>query len=47
MLLSVNSDIFRLQCPFIDTHEVDNICEFIGSQRAYESALPAARVFGG
>ncbi len=38
MLLSVNSDIFRLQCPFIDTHEVDNICEFIGSQRAYESA---------
>ena len=38
MLLSVNSDIFRLQCPFLDTHEVDNICEFIGSQRAYESA---------
>ena len=38
MLLSVNSDIFRLQCPFIDTHEVDNICEFIGSQRGYESA---------
>ena len=38
MLLSVNSDIFRLQCPFIDTHEVDNICEFIGSQRAFESA---------
>ena len=37
-LLSVNSDIFRLQCPFIDTHEVDNICEFIGSQRGYESA---------
>jgi S-DNA-T family DNA segregation ATPase FtsK/SpoIIIE len=38
MLLSVNSDIFRLQCPYIDTHEVDNICEFIGSQRGYESA---------
>ncbi len=38
MLLSVNSDIFRIQCPYIDTHEVDNICEFIGSQRAYESA---------
>ncbi|MGB3780704.1 MAG: DNA translocase FtsK [Tunicatimonas sp.] len=38
MLLSVNSDVFRLQSPFIDTHEVDNICEFIGSQRAYESA---------
>ena len=37
-LLSVNSDIFRLQCPYIDTHEVDSICEFIGSQRGYESA---------
>ena len=37
-LLSVNSDIFRLQCPFLDTHEVDNICEFIGSQRGYGSA---------
>ncbi len=37
-LLSVNSDVIRLQCPFIDTHEVDSICEFIGSQRGYESA---------
>ena len=37
-LLSVNSDIVRLQCPFVDTHEVENVCEYIGSQRGYESA---------
>jgi S-DNA-T family DNA segregation ATPase FtsK/SpoIIIE len=38
MLLSINSDIIRLQCPFIDTSEVDKICEFVGSQRGYPSA---------
>ena len=37
-LLSMGSELIRLQCPFIDTHEVENICEFIGSQRGYESA---------
>jgi S-DNA-T family DNA segregation ATPase FtsK/SpoIIIE len=37
-LLSVNSELIRLQCPFIDTPEVDEICDFIGSQRGYESA---------
>ncbi|WP_247233274.1 DNA translocase FtsK [Telluribacter sp. SYSU D00476] len=38
MLLAINSDIVRLQCPFIDTREVEDICEFIGSQRGYEEA---------
>ncbi len=38
MLLSAGSDVIRLQCPFVDTHEVEKICEFIGSQRGYESA---------
>ena len=38
MLLSMGSDITRLQCAFVDTPEVDEICEFIGSQRGYESA---------
>ena len=37
-LLSTNSELIRLQCPFIDTQEVDEICDFIGSQRGYESA---------
>ncbi len=35
MLLSTGSDLVRLQCPFLDTPEVEKITEFIGSQRAY------------
>lgn len=38
MLLSMGSDIIRLQCGFVDTPEVERICEFVGSQRGYESA---------
>jgi DNA segregation ATPase FtsK/SpoIIIE, S-DNA-T family len=38
MLLSGGSDIIRLQCPFVDTPEVESVCEFIGAQRGYESA---------
>lgn len=38
MLLSAGSDIIRLQCPFVDTDEVERVCEYIGSQRGYESA---------
>ncbi|UII34979.1 DNA translocase FtsK [Fulvivirga ulvae] len=38
MLLSLGSDIIRLQCAFVDTHEVESICEYIGAQRGYESA---------
>jgi DNA segregation ATPase FtsK/SpoIIIE, S-DNA-T family len=43
MLLSMNSEIIRLQCPFLDTEEVEHICDYIGSQRGYSSAylLPA------
>ncbi len=38
MLLSSGSDIIRLQCPFVDTPEIEKICEFIGAQRGYDSA---------
>ena len=38
MLYSHGSDLVRLQGPFIDTSEVERICEFIGAQRGYESA---------
>ncbi len=38
MLLSMGSEITRLQCAFVDTPEVDLICDFIGSQRGYDSA---------
>jgi S-DNA-T family DNA segregation ATPase FtsK/SpoIIIE len=39
MLFSTGSDLIRLQCPFVDTPEVDRITEFIGSQRGYPSAF--------
>lgn len=39
MLISTGSDMKRLQCGFVDTDEVEEICEFIGSQRAYPEAL--------
>jgi len=38
MLLDQGSDLIRLQCPFVDAHEVDRICDFIGEQRGYDSA---------
>jgi len=38
MLLSTGSDLIRLQCAFVDTHEVERITDFIGSQRAYPDA---------
>jgi S-DNA-T family DNA segregation ATPase FtsK/SpoIIIE len=38
MLYSHGSELVRLQGPFIDTSEVDKLCEFIGAQRGYESA---------
>jgi DNA segregation ATPase FtsK/SpoIIIE, S-DNA-T family len=38
MLLSSGSDIIRLQCPFVDTPEIEKVCDFIGSQKGYDSA---------
>jgi S-DNA-T family DNA segregation ATPase FtsK/SpoIIIE len=38
LLLSQGGDLIRLQCAFIDTHEVERITEFIGSQRGYPTA---------
>lgn len=38
MLLSQGSDLTRIQCAFVDTDEVERICDFIGNQRGYESA---------
>lgn len=39
MLLATGSDLIRIQCAFVDTPEVDQISEFIGSQRGYPSAF--------
>ncbi len=38
MLFSSGSDIIRLQSPFVDTPEIEKVCDFIGSQRGYDSA---------
>ena len=38
MLFTSGSDIIRLQCPFVDTPEIESICDFIGEQRGYVSA---------
>ena len=38
LLLSTGSDLIRIQCAFVDTPEVEQISDFIGSQRGYASA---------
>jgi S-DNA-T family DNA segregation ATPase FtsK/SpoIIIE len=35
MLISYGGELVRLQCAFVDTPEVENICEYIGKQRGY------------
>ena len=39
MLYSSGSELIRLQCGFVDTPEVDEICDFIGSQQGYPTAF--------
>jgi DNA segregation ATPase FtsK/SpoIIIE, S-DNA-T family len=38
MLFSLGSDLIRVQCAFVDTPEVDRICDFIGEQQGYSDA---------
>jgi S-DNA-T family DNA segregation ATPase FtsK/SpoIIIE len=38
MLMSSGSDMMRLQCPFVDTPEIEKVVEFIGAQRGYDTA---------
>ena len=46
MLLSSNSDIIRLQCPFVDTNEIEDLCEFVGNQRGYDDAYALPEFLG-
>ena len=39
MLISMGSTMTRLQCAFVDTPEVERVCEFISRQRGYPSAF--------
>lgn len=38
MLYTQGNDLTRVQCAFVDTPEVEKICEFIGNQKAYPDA---------
>lgn len=38
MLLSLGSEMIRIQCAFLDTPEVDAICDWIGEQKGYSDA---------
>jgi len=38
MLFSINGELTRVQCAFIDTPEVDAICDWIDSQAGYPTA---------
>ncbi|MEJ2595838.1 MAG: DNA translocase FtsK [bacterium] len=38
MLLATGSDLIRLQCAFIDTPEVEEMTDYVGTQRAFPSA---------
>lgn len=39
LLLSLGSDLVRLQCAFVDTPEVEEITDFIGNQKGYPDAF--------
>ena len=39
MLISIGSDMERLQCAFVDTPELDLITEFIAEQQSYPTAF--------
>ena len=40
MLISQGGEMVRVQCAFIDTPEVENVCKFISEQQGYPEAMP-------
>ncbi|MDX2002192.1 MAG: DNA translocase FtsK [Chitinophagales bacterium] len=46
MLLSDGGDIIRLQCGFVDTPEVEDICKYIGEQRGYPETFKLPEYVG-
>lgn len=46
MLFSVGSDLIRVQCAFVDTPEVDRICDYIGGQQGYPTAYELPEYVG-
>jgi DNA segregation ATPase FtsK/SpoIIIE, S-DNA-T family len=46
MLISQGNDLVRVQCAFVDTPEVERICEFIGEQRGYPEVFTLPEYVG-
>ncbi|MDG1477779.1 MAG: DNA translocase FtsK 4TM domain-containing protein [Vicingaceae bacterium] len=46
MLISQGNDLIRLQCAFVDTPEVEEICDFIGEQRGYPETFTLPEYVG-
>jgi S-DNA-T family DNA segregation ATPase FtsK/SpoIIIE len=40
MLVSTGSEMIRVQCAFVDTPEVERICEYIGHQQGFSETFP-------
>jgi S-DNA-T family DNA segregation ATPase FtsK/SpoIIIE len=47
MLYTNGNDMVRVQCAFIDTPEVEKVCDFIGGQKAYPDAYLLPEYVGG
>ncbi len=47
MLFSTGNDLIRLQCPFVDTPEVERIATFIGQQQGYAHPMHLPENFEG
>ncbi len=46
MLIATGSNITRVQCAFIDTPEVEEVCSFISEQRGYPTAFLLPEYYG-
>jgi S-DNA-T family DNA segregation ATPase FtsK/SpoIIIE len=46
MLISQGNDLIRVQCAFVDTPEVEAICDFIGEQRGYPETFTLPEYVG-
>lgn len=46
LLFSSGNDLTRIQCAFLDTPEVEAICDYIGGQKAYPTAYELPEYVG-
>lgn len=46
MLFSSGNDLIRIQCAFLDTPEVERICDYIGAQQGYATAYELPEYVG-